>query len=154
MDLGSLFVIIAMLILVGLFVSRPFFSKTQPDVDVENSADHELSELLAERDQILNALQELDFDAGLGKIPSEDYPSQRAQLLQQGAEILRRLDAIQENGTHETDSKPEDRIEAAVAARRADAALVEGSAGTTKPVANGSDETADDGLCRVFQPEA
>ena len=48
--------------------------------------------LLAERDRVVNALQELDFDFNLNKIPSEDYPVQRAALLQKGADILKKLD--------------------------------------------------------------
>ena len=40
----------------------------------------------------LISLQELDFDFKLGKIPSEDFPTQRANLLQKGADILRKID--------------------------------------------------------------
>ena len=65
------------------------------------------------------ALKELDFDYALGKIPDEDYPSQRAILLQRGAQVLRSLDEIQ---AQESDQDLEERIEAAIAARRADAA--------------------------------
>ena len=36
---------------------------------------------------LLNALQELDFDHGLGKIPVEDYQPQRTLLLQRAANI-------------------------------------------------------------------
>ena len=50
---------------------------------------------MAERDRVINSLQELDFDFKLGKIPDEDYPAQRAELLQKGADILRKLDALQ-----------------------------------------------------------
>ena len=33
---------------------------------------------MAERDRVINSLQELDFDFKLGKIPEEDYPVQRS----------------------------------------------------------------------------
>jgi hypothetical protein len=56
---------------------------------------HEISVLLANRENALNALQELDFDFKLGKIPAEEYSVQRASLLQMGVEALRRLDEIQ-----------------------------------------------------------
>jgi len=39
-------------------------------------------------------LKELDFDNSLGKIPLEAYPQQRLSLVQQGAEILRKLDQL------------------------------------------------------------
>lgn len=120
MDFGSLFLILALLVLVGLFVSRPFFEKeTVPAARIERQEDHERSALLAERDRILNALQEMDFDYDLRKIPEEDYAVQRALMLQRGAEVLRRLDAIQ---PEVTGGSAEERIEAAIAARRTVAA--------------------------------
>ncbi len=122
MDIGSIFLILALFVLVALFISRPFFereSAVSVGYNLElNEQEHELSALLAERDRLLNALQELDFDHALGKIPDEDYPSQRALLLQRGAEVLRQLDTYQE-GISSDDV--EARIEAAIAARRADA---------------------------------
>ncbi len=39
-------------------------------------------------------LQELDFDHELGKIPASEYSLQRSELIQKGAEILRRLDEL------------------------------------------------------------
>jgi hypothetical protein len=118
MDIGSIFLILALLLLVGLFVSRPFFerSKDLPGL-VSNIETDGRSVLLAERDRVLTALQELDFDHALGKIPKEDYPIQREILRQRGVEILRELDAIQEAG--EEAGSPEDRIEQEIAARRA-----------------------------------
>jgi hypothetical protein len=53
-----------------------------------------LSGLLAEKERILSALQELDFDNSLGKIPLEQYPLQRNVLVQKGAEILSSLDKL------------------------------------------------------------
>jgi hypothetical protein len=121
MELGSIFLILALGVLVVFFVSRPFFEKTPAtSLEDQQSTDHERSAWLAERDRILNALQELDFDYTLGKIPPEDYPAQRAALVQRGAEALRKLDAMQPGPSQ---AQAEDRIEAAVSARRADAAV-------------------------------
>lgn len=122
MDIGSIFLILALFVLVALFVSRPFLVR-QPAgrASGERVRDHELSALLAERDRILSALQELDFDYSLGKIPEEDYPGQRAVLLQYGADVLRQLDEIRaETGGEDVEA----RIEAVVAARRLDARRV------------------------------
>ena len=80
---------------------------------------HEVSALMAERDRVVNALQELDFDFNLNKIPAEDYPVQRAELLKKGAEVLKKLDELAPN---EVGASAEDRVEKAVAARRADLA--------------------------------
>jgi rubrerythrin len=80
--------------------------------------DHEYSTLMADYDRTVNTLQELDFDNALGKVPVEDYPIQRTALLAKGAELLRKLDAMQ---SQEAERDAESRIEAAVASRRADA---------------------------------
>ncbi|HWQ83818.1 MAG TPA: hypothetical protein VN363_04580, partial [Anaerolineales bacterium] len=96
MDIGSILIILALLIPVVLFIARPFYEPRLIEQEGLNQhEDHDLSGLLAERDRILNALQELEFDHVLGKIPDEDYPAQRAWLVQQGADVLRRLDQIQ-----------------------------------------------------------
>ena len=125
MDLGSLFLILAVVLLVGVYVSRPFFQpggkKRLVEADsAAQDAERQRSALLAERDRIILALQELDFDQVLGKIPPEDYPEQRAALLQGGADVLRRLDSL---GELEQGTSAEDRLEAAVAARRVDAVV-------------------------------
>lgn len=135
MDIGSIFLILALLVGVILFITRPLFdgqsyrSSAQgasiPDFGM-TSAEHERSALLAERDRVLNALQELDFDYALGKIPEEDYPQQRKRLLAYGTEVLRKLDELDgklpTSQAQELEEIEEKRIEAVVAARRLDAA--------------------------------
>lgn len=116
MDIGSILLILALLMLVGLFIARPLLERKAVGVSQE---DHELSALLAERDRLINALQELDFDHSLGKIPDVDYPLQRDSLLQRGAAVLRQIDHYQPLSA---DSDVEARIEAAIAARRTDLA--------------------------------
>jgi hypothetical protein len=116
MDLGSLFIILALLILVGLYVARPLLERRAAPATQE---EYTASALMAERDRLINALQELDFDFTLGKIPEEEYPGQRSLLVQQGAQVLRRLDEIRPQAAAED---AEALLEAAIAARRADAA--------------------------------
>ncbi len=119
MDLGSIFLILGLLVLVGLFISRPFLGQKATVVSPE---EHEYSSLLAERDRVLTALQELDFDYTLGKIPEADYPAQRAAMLEHGAEVLRQLDASRVETSRD---EAESRLEAAIAARRLDAARLQ-----------------------------
>ncbi len=116
MDLSAIFFVLAVLILVGMYLYAPFVTRTRRPPTQDES---EISSLMAERDRVINALQELDFDHTLGKIPETDYPAQRAQLLQKGADILRRLDELQPTVASSTEA--ESRLERAVAARRADA---------------------------------
>lgn len=118
MEITAIFFTLAILILVGIYLYAPFMERRARHVTEE---EHELSTLMAERDRVINSLQELDFDFKLGKIPDEDYPAQRASLLQKGADILRRLDTIAPHITSAQDADA--RIEKAIAARRADASL-------------------------------
>lgn len=118
MDLTAIFFSLAILILVGIYLYAPFMERRARRVTEE---EHELSALMAERDRVINSLQELDFDFKLGKIPEEDYPTQRANLLQKGADILRKIDALAPQTTSAQNT--EARLERAIAARRADAAL-------------------------------
>jgi ribosomal protein S27AE len=123
MDLAAIFFLAALLILVSLYLAAPFLSRSRRN---QKQEEHEISALMAERDRVINALQELDFDFNLGKIPAEDYPLQRAELLKKGAEILRKLDALTASpskATATTEGDAEARLEQAVAARRADAAI-------------------------------
>jgi hypothetical protein len=92
MELGAVFLLLGVLIIVFLFVAQPF--TTHWSVKAQSS--QELSSLLAERERALNALMELDFDNGIGKIPAEQYSAQRASLILKGTTILRRLDEIQQ----------------------------------------------------------
>lgn len=131
MDLGSVFVILGLTVLVVAFVAHPLLDsrlqlgrKAHPPL--LDAQEQHRSALLAERDQVLSTLQELEFDYALGKIPQEDYPLQRQALVQRGADVLRRLDALQAtdspaSANDQSDSQPaaqEDSLEAMIAARR------------------------------------
>jgi len=112
MDIGSIFLILAVLVPVVLYIARPLMERSATAVTTE---EHDYSALLAERDRIVNAIQELDFDRDLGKIPDEEYPAQRANLMRAGADVLRQIDEFE--GDSEK-SSVDDRIEAAITARK------------------------------------
>jgi hypothetical protein len=137
--IGSLFLILALALIVGMFIARPLISGFTAGAGDDASGgdasggdkqarEHERSALMAERDRLLTALQDLDFDNALGKVPAEEYPRQRASLLKAGAETLRRLDelsattggAATSGAGAPSRASAEDRLEAAIAARRAD----------------------------------
>ena len=111
MDIGSILLILALAVFVCAFVYQPFrVRQAVPISQYETS----LSPLLAERERILDALVELDFDHELGKVPENTYGLQRNRLLQMGAEVLRQIDELQsEAGREEGDP-----LEAMIAARR------------------------------------
>ncbi|MEW6716996.1 MAG: zinc ribbon domain-containing protein [Chloroflexota bacterium] len=123
MDLGSLLFIVTVAVLTGWFVALPLIERRSAAISFE---EHEFSTLLAERDRILGALQELDFDYSLGKIPEEGYSTTRSDLVHRGAHVLRQLDNLQGvDGTYQPADRrerkvtgEEDEIEALLAARR------------------------------------
>ncbi len=119
MDIGAIFLLLSVCLLTGLFVARPFLERRR--FSSISADDQELSTLLAERDRLITALQELDFDHTLNKIPAQDYPVMRASLIQRASDVLRKLDAMQPQNAGDTDA--ETRVEAVIASRRADAAI-------------------------------
>jgi ribosomal protein S27AE len=119
MNLVTIFLLIALVALVALYVTRPFVTHQRS----VRSVDQGLSALMAERDRILTALQELDFDHTLGKVSEEEYPSQREILVQRGAGILRQLDEHLGTGNKTAKSIPgstasDDDLEDLIARRR------------------------------------
>ena len=127
MEIAAIFLLLAIVLLVVLYVTIPFFSR----IRLARGMDQAASTLLAERDRVLASLQELDFDRALGKISEEEYPLQREALLQRGAGILRQLDEVQAakppaEPARKTAPKPaappasfDDNLEDLIAARRA-----------------------------------
>ncbi len=127
MDLAAILFLIALLLTVSLYLTTPLMGRRAGGPAEESQ---EVSSLLAERERLLNALQELEFDFQLGKIPEEDYPVQRAELMRKGAEVLKKLDALAPSrpavmqaaeasavATH-SGSLSDDDIESMLAARR------------------------------------
>lgn len=112
MQIVSIFFSLGILILVGVFLYAPFLERRARGVTED---EHETSSLLAERERVVNSLQELENDYQLGKVPEEDYPVQRANLLQKGADILRKLDELE---PVKAQNDKDARIERALAARR------------------------------------
>jgi len=113
MDIGSLLLSLALLLLVGFIVARPILEQRGAREKEISRAD----QLVAERESLLTALRDLDFDHATGKISDEDYAPQRAQLVAQGVAVLKQLDALRPALREDTASAA-DEIERAVAARR------------------------------------
>ncbi len=98
MVIGSIFLILALAIVVSLYIFFPLLERAGPD---ELMARQEVqtrvtlrSTLLSERDRLLNALLELEADNELGKIPQGEYAPHREKMVREAAETLRRLDEM------------------------------------------------------------
>lgn len=111
MDIGSVLIGMALLIGVAFFVLQPFLEQRTLRAKQVSEAEA----LMAERESLLIALRDLDFDHATGKITTEDYASQRAELVARGVAVLKRLDALGASAPASLD----DEIEQAVARRRA-----------------------------------
>ncbi len=91
MDIASILVVTALTILVVGYIVRPL---VRDEGLVLSQAERRYSALEAERERILAAVQEMDLDHALGKNPSQDYETQRAALVSQGASILKEIDDL------------------------------------------------------------
>ena len=87
MELSSLFVALALTLLVAAFVARPLLERLNHGSDAAEAADA----LIAQREAVLTELRDLDFDHATGKVGEADYAEQRARLVAKGAVILREL---------------------------------------------------------------
>jgi len=120
MDIGSLFLLLALILAVVAFVANPL--RVRRGAYGLRQEDHELSELLAERERVLEALEELDLDNDMGKVPDELYGIQRDALLKRGADVLRILDERLPGGAlrrARMEQAQKDPLEAMIASRRA-----------------------------------
>lgn len=117
MDIGAILFILGLLGLVAAFVGRPLLEQKGLRVTRE---DVEFSSLLAQRDHILDALEELDMDRTMKKVDADDYERRRAELMREGAEVLRQLDALNDelDLTQPADDSIEQAIEQQVEALR------------------------------------
>lgn len=134
MTTGSIFLGLALILLVALFVLRPFLlPKSRQPRPLLTSRQQTL---LARKEALLSRVHALDFDHETGKIPAVEHQQQRLLLMNEAAAILRQLDqpAAGDEPTS-TAPLPNDEIEAAIARLR------QGnrprSAATAQPGSNG-----------------
>lgn len=127
MLIGSIFLVLALAAVVTVFIILPLWEQGGTDELIPRQevkeSEHQRSALLAERDRLLNALQELDSDNELGKIPAGEYAPARTDMLREAAAVLRSLDelnlAFENNHNGAPVNQPaEDDLEALIARRR------------------------------------
>ncbi len=85
-------------VVVVAFVAAPFFLVTgRPSEGESEGSDtsEALAELLAEKETIYAAIQELDFDLKSGKLSTEDHAALRQRHEAQAGMILKRIDEMQ-----------------------------------------------------------
>ncbi len=130
MDIGSILLGVALLLVVAVIVAAPLLSGGAGRDRQPGPAD----DLRAEHERVLTQLRDLDFDHATSKILDDDYAAQRAQLVAQGVVVLKQLDALSAAILAPAASagvaapgrarSVDDEIEAAVAAQRPALALL------------------------------
>jgi hypothetical protein len=119
MELGSLLIVIFLFILSGLFILRPFFVHTgaggRAGTTIRDS-------LVAERERLLHAIEEIDLEYELDKISPEEHTRNRDILLSEAAIVLKELDDLPKSGSAKRKKaapvQKEDDLEIMIADRR------------------------------------
>lgn len=133
-DITAILLTLTVLVLAAAYILNPFLKTgkriSRSEAGGINSLDHQRSSLLAEKERLLNAVNELDFDNELGKVPEDLYPVQRAELIQKAAGVLRDLEAFGEapeeagkssKTANKAGNGDYDELEAQIAKRRSEA---------------------------------
>lgn len=142
MPLGTLFLGLALLIVVVIVVALPLLDRKTPAIQPPSRREA----LEQERRAIISAIRELDFDFRTGKIGEADYKLLREARVARGAQILRELAELDE-----TEDDVEADIEAQVArlrtVRAADGQARAGRPGTVTCPSCGHVAGANDKFC-------
>ncbi len=113
MDIGALLILLAILLMMTAYLVQPFLTPRRRHLTMEEKR---YSSLMAEYERVLSTLQELDFDHRLGKVPEEEYPLLRAELIKKGTALLQQLEVSHQRIS---DAEAERKLEATLAERRA-----------------------------------
>jgi len=118
MTLGSSIIVLFIFLLTGLLVLRPILVGSE---DQDNAGTAEYDSLLAEKERLYAAIEDLDLNFELKKVSQEEHGQARQELLNQAAAVLKELDAHPSNSPrkakHDLLSK-DDKLEKMIAARR------------------------------------
>jgi hypothetical protein len=88
-------------ILVVAFIAAPFFLFPGRRVPVEEQGPEGLRDLLAEKETLYAAIQELDFDLKSGKLSEKDHRLLRERHEARAAALLQQIDALEGQGRPE-----------------------------------------------------
>ena len=88
MTIGSTLLTIALIIMLLLYLLRPFLTPT-----TANQPTTPRQKLLADKEKLLDHIRALDFDHTTGKIPDEVYQAQRYHFIREAAVITQQLDS-------------------------------------------------------------
>ena len=126
MTIGSILLSIALLVVVGLFLARPFL-RFPESLTVSLTL---RQQIVRQKAVLINQIQDLAFDHDTGKIPTDVYEAERQRLIREAAVLSQQLDTLG------TANDIEAQIETAVQQLRGNVAVsssVESSTGSFCP---------------------
>jgi hypothetical protein len=94
-------ILAAFILVAGFFAAYillPFFEKSYKNKSL-SYGETDKENLTYRKEQVLDAIQDLEYDHKMHKITDQDYNQLKEKLTQQAVEIMKRLDAL-ENGSH------------------------------------------------------
>jgi hypothetical protein len=117
-------------ILTAVFITLPFFKKNTEAEDPfeqksnpgENPLLIEMNKLNSEKESLYTALNDIEFDYGLGKLSREDYDELKRDYKAKAVSVLKEIDQISK-GAHATEL--EDELEKEIKAIRKSKSLDE-----------------------------
>jgi histidinol-phosphate/aromatic aminotransferase/cobyric acid decarboxylase-like protein len=92
LSLGVVLAAAAVVIVALPFLRRPGITAAEDRLDEPDELERRRLELAEERDRVLAALKELEFDHRTGKVSDEDYRALVGPLRKRAAEALRALE--------------------------------------------------------------
>ncbi|MDA2919410.1 hypothetical protein MYX76_07965 [Desulfobacterota bacterium AH_259_B03_O07] len=119
----AIIIVLAIAIIISIFIVIPFFSRSHLDnsnhEEETNLRDEPLvskwKKLNSEKETLYDALKDIEFDYGLGKLSKDDYEDLTKTYRVKAASVLKQLDDINQNSNI---SSVEEEIEKEISERR------------------------------------
>lgn len=86
------FALLLIMVAVLAFVVVPYTRNSPDEVKKNGAKSARLADLLAQRDVVLSAIKDLEFDHEMGKISDEDYEQMNTQYRQEAVAVLQAID--------------------------------------------------------------
>jgi hypothetical protein len=88
----------------AIYTITPFLDKSLRKIELPQGY-NEKQNLLYQKEEVLGAIQDLEYDYTMKKMTEADYLQQKEKLIQEAVELLKKLDKIEEPETrHAADS--------------------------------------------------
>jgi len=119
----AILIVLAIAIIISIFIVIPFFSRNHLDnsnhEEETNLRDESLvskwKKLNSEKETLYDALRDIEFDYGLGKLSKDDYEDLKNTYKLKAASVLKRLEEINRNSNT---SNLEEEIEREISEKR------------------------------------